>query len=76
MSSAAKVTVVHDINGRIVSVNRPAKGAKIIVLTPDGHSLFETEVDPDSILSLDQTHYVDQSRKALTPMDRVPKTSI
>ena len=75
MSSAVKVTVVHDINGRIVSVNRPAEGAKIIVLTPDGHSSFETDVDPDSILSLGDTHYVDRSKKALTPMDRVPKTS-
>lgn len=76
MPAAVKVTVVHDINGRIVSLNRPAKGANVIVLTPDGHSLFETEVDSDSIVRLGHTHYADGSKKDLIPMDTVPKTSI
>jgi hypothetical protein len=70
MSAAVKVTVVHDVNGRIVSVNRPVEGAKVIVLTPDGHSSFETEVDPDSIVGLGHTHYADHRKKALIPMDR------
>ena len=67
MQSTIQVTIVHDRFGKIISVNRPAKNAKVVVMPQQDHSLFEAKVDPDSILSLSHTHYVDLNKKALVP---------
>jgi hypothetical protein len=45
----ARVLVIHDEFGRIVSMTRPAKDAKVIILSGDGHSVFETEVDEERL---------------------------
>jgi hypothetical protein len=45
----ARVFVVHDEVGRIVSISRPSKDAKVIKLSGDGQSVFETEVEEKRI---------------------------
>jgi len=47
-----KVSIVHDKNGRIVSIAQPSEYAKVIVLSGDGQSVFETEVEENSIVEL------------------------
>ena len=44
-----RVFVVHDQVGRIVSISRPSKDAKVIILSGDGQSVFETEVEEKRI---------------------------
>jgi hypothetical protein len=44
-----RVFVVHDEVGRIVSISRPSKDAKVIKLSGDGQSVFETEVEEKRI---------------------------
>ena len=63
--SLIQATIVHDIFGRIVSINRPAKDGKVVVLPQDGQSVFVTDVDSDSIGTLIRTHIVDIGKKAL-----------
>jgi hypothetical protein len=43
-----RATIVHDQTGRIISVARPSKDAKVIVLSGDGHSAMETEIDEET----------------------------
>jgi hypothetical protein len=60
-----RVHIVHDEFGQIVSISRPAEGVAVEVLSESGHSVFETDVDEDSIAELVHTHRVDLSRGAL-----------
>jgi hypothetical protein len=61
-----KASVVHDEGGRIISVSRPSELAKVNVLSGDGQSVFETEVEEDDIVSLvDGRHAVDVERKSI-----------
>jgi hypothetical protein len=60
-----QVSIVHDPLGRIVSINRPAKGAKVVVLCGNGQSIFVTDVDEKKINSLIHSHRVDVSSKSL-----------
>ena len=69
-----KVTIVHDVFGHIVSVNRPAKEAKVVVLPPEGHYVFVADVESDSISDLIQTHIVDMGQKALVHRKKSTKT--
>lgn len=46
------VSIVHDESGRIISIARPSKDTKVIVLSGDGQSVFQTEVEEDSIIEL------------------------
>ena len=62
-----QVTIVHDIFGRIVSINRPTN-PNAIVMTKDGQSSFVTEVDEKSVGSLINSHRVDVARKSLVPL--------
>lgn len=66
-TSPVKVTIVHDLHGRIISINRPAIDAKVIVLPQESHSIFVTDVDPKTIHTLRKTHIVDVGKKALVP---------
>jgi hypothetical protein len=68
-----KVTIVHDIFGQIVSINRPAKEAKVVVLPSNGHYIFDADVDPDSINELIRTHIVDIGKKSLVPHKKPTK---
>ncbi len=45
-----RVTIVHDEVGNIISVARPAENA--IVIGGDGQSVFETEVEENTIEEL------------------------
>jgi hypothetical protein len=55
-----KVSIVHDESGRIVSIAQPSEDAKVIVLSGDGQSVFETEVEENSIVELvSGNHMVD-----------------
>jgi hypothetical protein len=60
-----QVSIVHDAFGRIASINRPADGAKVIVLCGNGQTLFVTDVEEDRIRTLIHTHRVDVARKSL-----------
>lgn len=61
-----KVSVVHDANGRIVSIARPSGRGKVVALSGDGQSVFETEVEEDDIVTLvNGSHAVDVERKSI-----------
>ncbi|MEY9974180.1 hypothetical protein ABH966_004590 [Lysinibacillus sp. RC46] len=47
-----KVSIVHDKSGRIVSIAQPLEDAKVRVQSGDEQSVFETEVEKNSILEL------------------------
>jgi hypothetical protein len=60
------VWIVHDEVGSIVSIARPATDANVIVLSGEGQSVLETEVEQDSIVELVAGgHRVDRLRKAV-----------
>jgi hypothetical protein len=63
--ASVSVSIVHDEVGRIVSINRPAADAKVVVLSGDGQSVFVTEIEEEDIPGLLNTHRVDSRRKAL-----------
>jgi hypothetical protein len=61
-----RVFIVHDEIGRIISIARPAEEAKVIVLGGQGQSVFETEVEEESIVDLaDGSRRVDIAQKAV-----------
>jgi len=67
-----QATIVHDILGRIVSINRPAKNAKVVVLPQDGQLVLVTDVPSEKTShSLIETHRVDIGKKALVPHQKV-----
>lgn len=44
--------VVHDELGRVISIARPSRDAKVLVLSGQGQSVLETDIDADSVLEL------------------------
>ncbi len=73
-----QVLIVHDMKtGNIISIARPSKDAKVVVLSGDGHSVFETEVEEDRIIELTGgSHKVDVTKKsviAASPREVRPK---
>ncbi len=61
-----RVWIVHDEVGRIISIARPSKDAKVVVLSGGGQSVFETEVEEDSIVDLaGGSHKVDLEQKSV-----------
>jgi hypothetical protein len=63
---STQATIVHDIFGRIVSINRPAKNGKVIVVPQDGQLVLVADVPSTSdFSSLIETHVVDVAKKAL-----------
>ncbi|MFE5909657.1 hypothetical protein ACFQ6B_11315 [Streptomyces wedmorensis] len=64
--ATVRVSIVHDDTGRIVSVSRPAENANVIVLSGDGQSVLETEVDEESVNDLVAgKHLVDAGNKKI-----------
>jgi hypothetical protein len=68
--ATVKVTIVHDIYGKIMSISRPGKGVqgktiKSVVSVKDGQSIFVTDVDEESIHNLIKSHRVDIGQKSL-----------
>ena len=68
--SVIKATIVHDMFGRILSINRPAKGAHVVVVPQDGQSMFVTDINSEGIESLIDTHMVDVGKKALVRLKK------
>lgn len=61
-----RALVVHDELGRIVSIARPAKDAKVIVSSPEGHAVLETEIEEDMVYELVAgAHRVDAQAQAI-----------
>jgi hypothetical protein len=61
-----RVSIVHDETGNIISIARPSKDAKVVVLSGAGHSVFETEVEEDSIVELTGgSHKVNVTKKSV-----------
>jgi hypothetical protein len=61
-----RVSIVHDETGHIISIARPSKDVKVIVLSGDGQSVFETEIEEDSIVELvGGRHKVDVEQKSV-----------
>ncbi|MFF4052971.1 hypothetical protein ACFYZ5_40720 [Streptomyces chartreusis] len=64
--ATVRVSITHDYSGSIVSVSRPAEDANVIVLSGDGQSVLETEVDEASIPDLVAGKYlVDSESKKI-----------
>jgi hypothetical protein len=61
-----RVWIVHDEVGRIISIARPSKDAKVVILSGDGQSVFEADVEEDSIVELaGGSHSVDIEKKSV-----------
>jgi hypothetical protein len=61
-----RVSIVHDEAGAIISMARPAKDAKVLVLSGEGQAVLETEVDEDSVVELvSGSHRVDVEQKSV-----------
>jgi hypothetical protein len=64
--ATVRVSVVHDETGKIMSVSRPSESANVIVLSGDGQSVLEAEVDEDDIHDLvTGKHLVDAQNKQI-----------
>ena len=59
------VSVVYDEFGQIVSVNRPSKDVKAIVLSENRQSVLVTEVSDQEVDGLLGTHRVDTDKRVL-----------
>ena len=55
---------------RLVSINRPGKDSKVVVVPQAGQSMFVTDVESDNVDSLIDTHIVDVNKKALVPLKK------
>ena len=64
-ATTVQVSIVHDQLGRIISVNRPAKGVKALVLCGNGQSAITADVHEGTLKNLIGTHRVDITRKSL-----------
>ena len=65
-----RVTIVHDIHGRITSIIRPGKpvpgrNVSSMVSVKEGQSLLVTDVDEGGIADLIKSHRVDIGKKSL-----------
>lgn len=65
MKKTTKVTIIYDQFGKIVSICRPAKGAKVTILSGDGESALITDIDEDSISNLINNYHIDTSQNIL-----------
>jgi len=63
--ATVQVSIVHDMNGQIISINRPAPNVKAVVVAKDGQSVLVTKVDEDSIRDLVHSHRVNMVQKSL-----------
>jgi len=63
--ATVQVSIVHDINGQIISINRPGPNVSAVVVAKDGQSVLVTQVDEDSISNLVNSHRVNIKQKTL-----------
>ena len=63
--TAVEVSVVHDHDGRIISVSQFAAGVKAMVVGGEGQSVLMTTVDDAVVPELIRTHKVDIERGRL-----------
>ncbi len=68
MSKALKVHIVHDVTGRIISVNRVMKEGRVAVLGGAGNLVFEAEIDEQMAAEgITSRFRVDTMKKELVP---------
>ncbi len=61
-----EVSIVHDELGRIVSIARPSKDAKVVILSGGpGQTVLVAEVDEDMVPGLVHDYRVDTNRRSL-----------
>jgi hypothetical protein len=60
-----QVSIVFDEFGQIISVNRPARADRVIVLGGNGQSVLVTEVDEAELSKLMGDYRVDVGKKTL-----------
>ncbi|MCC3773293.1 hypothetical protein [Streptomyces sp. UNOB3_S3] len=66
-----RASIVHDISGRVVSVARPAKDAKVKVLSGPGQSVLEIDIEEDAIHELINGKLrIDTERKKVVSYDQ------
>jgi hypothetical protein len=64
--ASVPVSVLHDDDsGRIIAIGRVAEGIEATMLSGDGRSVFETNVEEDGIDDVVNNYRVDVTRKAL-----------
>lgn len=63
--ATVQVSIVHDLNGQIISINRPGPHVSAVVLVKDGQAVFVTNVDEESISNLMNSHRVDITQRSL-----------
>jgi hypothetical protein len=59
------VSIVHDELGRILSIARPSKDARVVVLSGNGPSVFVTQADEEIVSGLVDSHRVGLDRNSL-----------
>jgi hypothetical protein len=60
-----QVSIVFDEFGQIISVNRPARADRVVVLGGKGQSVLVTEVDEAELSKLMGDYRVDVGKKTL-----------
>jgi hypothetical protein len=60
-----KVSIVYDEFGQIVSVNRPSKDAKVVVLSDSRQSILETDISDYDVESMLSGYRVDAGNRSL-----------
>jgi hypothetical protein len=63
--SHMQAVIVHDVFGRIISINRPSKHARVVVLPKEGQLVLTTNVQSEAVPTLIQTHFVDVIKQTL-----------
>lgn len=65
MKKSVRVSVVHDVTGKILSVNRIVKEGRVTVLAGAGNLVLETDIDEELTHGITTRFRVDTSKKEL-----------
>lgn len=68
-----EISVVHDELGRILSIARPSKDARVVILSGGGQSVFVTQVDEEICSDLVNSHRVESTGARLC---RIPNSHV
>jgi|tagenome__1003787_1003787.scaffolds.fasta_scaffold19235992_2 hypothetical protein len=62
-----QVSILFDEFGQIISVNRPSRAGRVVVLGGKGQSILVTDIDEADVKNVMATHRVDINKKRLIP---------
>ena len=62
-----QVSILFDEFGQIISVNRPSREGRVVVLGGKGQFVLVTDVDEAEVKNVMATHRVDINKKRLVP---------